>query len=136
MSQKIKAAMFTAVCCFIGIANAEEVNMNPGLWEWTAQMNMPGSGMTIPPQVNRRCLTKDDLVPATKKPGQECKIKNLKTSRNQVNWAMTCTTSQGPVASVGKMFYNGDSAHGEVEVNSQGMLMSSKMSGKRLGDCK
>ncbi len=46
---------------------------------------------------------------------------------------MTCTSARGPIASTGKMFYNGDTAHGEVKVNTQGMLMTSKMSGKGSG---
>ena len=137
MRYKIRATLFTGLLCITGMASAsEEINMNPGLWEWTAQMNMPGSGMKIPPQINRRCLTKKDLVPASKKPGQECEIKDLKTSNNSVTWSMTCKTPQGQVASTGKMLYQGDTAHGEIKVDAQGMQMSSKMSGKRLGDCK
>lgn len=136
MQVKIRTGLFAAICCLAGAASAEDVNMNPGLWEWTAEINMPGSNMKIPPAVNRKCLTKKDLVPATKQPGQECDIKDLKTSSEQVSWTMTCKTPEGEVASTGKMFYQGDTAHGEVEVNTQGMLMTSKMSGKRLGDCK
>ncbi len=136
MQIKIKASLFAAICCLASTTSADDVNMNPGLWEWTTQINMPNSGMKIPPTVSRKCLTKEDLVPATKKPGQECDIKDLKTSSGQVSWAMTCKSPQGPVASTGKMFYQGDTAHGEIKVNTQGMLMTSKMQGKRLGDCK
>jgi hypothetical protein len=136
MQNKIRTSLFAAACCLASTVSADEVNMNPGLWEWTAKITMPNSPVKIPDSVNRKCLTKKDMVPATKKPGQECDIKDLKTSSDQVSWAMTCKSPQGPVASTGKMFYQGDTAHGEVEVNTQGMLMTSKMTGKRLGDCK
>jgi hypothetical protein len=138
MRHKIIATLVTAICCCSPVMAADitEVNMNPGLWEWTTEMNIPNMPKNIPPTVNKRCLTKEDLVPAGKKAGQECDIKDLKTSKESVSWSMTCTSPQGPVASTGKMFYEGDSAHGEVKVNAQGMAMSSKMSGKRLGPCK
>jgi hypothetical protein len=129
------ATLVTTLFCSATFAEAPEVNMNPGLWEWTAEMNIPDMPNKMPPTVNRKCLTKEDLVPAMKKPGQECDIKELETSKESVKWAMTCTSARGPVASTGQMFYNGDTAHGEVKVNSQGMFMTSKMSGKRLGPC-
>ncbi len=136
MHRKTIAALITTIFCSTSMADTPEVNMNPGLWEWTAEMNIPNMPKKMPPTINRKCLTKKDLVPATKKPGQECDIKDLKTSEDSVTWAMTCKTAQGPVASTGQMFYKGDTAHGEVKVNAQGMLLSSKMSGKRLGPCK
>jgi hypothetical protein len=135
MHRKTVAAMIYAVCCSTSMAGTPEVNMNPGLWEWTAKMDIPNMPKEMQTTVNRKCLTKEDLVPATKKPGQECDIKDLKTTKDSVSWAMTCKSPQGPVASTGKMFYNGDTAHGEVNVNAQGLLMSSKMSGKRVGPC-
>jgi len=136
MQHKIRATIFAIICSITGIANAADINMNPGLWEWTATMNIPNAPIQMPPTVNRKCLTRDDMVPASRKPGQECDIKDLKTSAGKVTWAMTCTTPQGPVASTGEMIYQGDTAHGDVKVNTQGMLMTSKMSGKRLGPCK
>ncbi len=135
MHRKIIATLVTAICCSTAMADPTEVNMNPGLWEWTAEMNIPNMPKNMPPTVNRKCLTKEDLVPAAKQPGQECDIKDLQTSKDNVTWAMTCKTPRGPVASTGKMFYNGDTANGEVKINAEGMLMSSKLSGKRLGDC-
>ncbi len=135
MQYKIKATLFATICSITVIANADDLNMNPGLWEWTANIHMPSAPVQIPPTVNRKCLTRDDLVPAAKQPGQKCDIKDLKTSSNRVTWGMTCTTPQGPVASIGEMNYQGDTAHGKVEVNTQGMLITSNMSGKRIGPC-
>ncbi len=136
MQHKIKATIFAIICSITGIANAADINMNPGLWEWTATINMPNAPMQIPPTVNRKCLTSKDLVPEARKPGQKCSIKDLKTSRDRVTWAMTCTTPQGPIASTGEMNYQGNTANGAVKINTQGMLMTSKMSGKRIGPCK
>ncbi len=135
MPHKILPVLIAALFCSTSMAEPVEVNMNPGLWEWTAEVNIPNMPNKIPPTVNKKCLTKKDLVPTAKQPGQKCDIKELDTSRESVSWAMTCTSARGPIASTGKMFYNGDTAHGEVKVNTQGMLMTSKMSGKRLGPC-
>jgi len=136
MRHTIRTSLFVTILSITGVANSADVNMNPGLWEWTAIMNIPNAPMQIPPSVNRKCLTKDDLIPAARKPGQECDIKDLNTSSNRVTWAMTCTTPQGPVATTGEMNYQGDTANGKVKINTQGMLMTSNMSGKRLGPCK
>jgi hypothetical protein len=135
MQHKILPVLVTTLFCSTSMAEPVEVNMNPGLWEWTAEVNIPNMPKQIPPTVNKKCLTKKDLVPTAKQPGQECDIKELETSRESVSWAMTCTSPRGPIASTGKMFYNGDTAHGDVKVNTQGMLMTSKMKGKRLGPC-
>jgi hypothetical protein len=135
MQRVFIATLITTLICSAAFADTKEVNMNPGLWEWTAEMDIPNMPNKLPPTVNRKCLTKEDLVPAMKKPGQECDIKELETSSESVKWAMTCTSPRGPVASTGQMFYNGDTAHGEVKVNSQGMYMTSKMKGVRIGDC-
>ncbi len=135
MPYKIRTTLFATICSITSIANANDLNMNPGLWEWTAKIHMPNAPVQIPPSINRKCLTRDDLIPAARKPGQECDIKDLKTGSNRVTWAMTCKTPQGPVASTGEMNYQGDSANGKVKINTQGMLMTSNMSGKRIGPC-
>jgi hypothetical protein len=127
--------LITTLFCSNVMADTPEVNMNPGLWEWTAEMNIPNMPNKMPTSVNRKCLTKADLVPTQKKPGQECDIKELETSQESVKWAMTCTSPRGPIASTGQMFYDGDTAHGEIKVNTQGMLITSKMKGKRIGPC-
>ncbi len=136
MQRKIIAAIVTAVCCISGTTNATEVNMNPGMWEWTAEMDIPNMPKNMSTSVSRKCLTKDDLVPDQNKKDQKCDIKDLNTSKDSVTWSMTCNTPQGSVDSTGKMFYHGDTANGEVKVQAQGMMMSSKMSGKRVGPCK
>jgi len=48
---------------------------------------------------------------------------------------MTCTTPQGVVTSQGQVTYSGDTAVGQIEVNTMGIRMLSNTNGRRLGPC-
>lgn len=112
------------------------VNFKPGKWEITSKMEMPG-GMNMPPNTITQCMTKDDIVPQNTQPGQECVVTETKTFGNTVTWTMECKGQQGDMKGTGKMTYNGDTFEGEmVMIMSMGnMKITSKMSGRRIGDC-
>lgn len=116
-------------------AMAGGVNMNPGMWEWTATMEIPGMPMQMPPSSYSACITAADIVPKDNKMGQDCETVDLQTDGDTVSWSMTCTTTQGVTTSKGQITYNGDSASGESQVNTQGMQMTTKTTGRRLGPC-
>ncbi|OOZ37568.1 DUF3617 domain-containing protein [Solemya velesiana gill symbiont] len=118
-----------------GCSQANEVNMNPGLWEWRSEIEMPGMPMKMPPTVYQQCITREDLVPKEGGDNQDCELSEMETTGDTVSWRMTCSGPAGQVASVGKMTYAGDSAMGEVSVDAGGMKMLSRTSGQRVGDC-
>ncbi|MES9936269.1 MAG: DUF3617 family protein, partial [Sedimenticola sp.] len=118
-----------------GCSQAGDVNMNPGLWEWSTEMEMPGMPMKMPPTVYQQCITREDLVPREGGQNQDCEITEMETSGDTVSWQMTCSSPAGQVISSGKMTYAGDSATGEMSVNTAGMEMLSRSRGRRLGEC-
>lgn len=124
--------MAFALAALSGQALAE---LKPGLWEWTSQLKMPGVPMAMPPSVHQACLTKDDLVPKERDPQSDCKLGSVKQQGERVEWSMTCDTPQGQVSSRGEMVYRGESASGVSYIETGGMQMTSKMQGRRLGNC-
>jgi hypothetical protein len=116
-------------------AMATELNMNPGLWKWTAVMDMPGMPIQLPPASYTSCITKADFVPKDSQLGQQCETIELQTEGDKVSWNITCTQDGMVTTSQGEITYHGDRAEGTININSQGMKMRSKTTGERLGPC-
>ncbi len=125
--------IFSLLCA---AARASEINMNPGLWQWTAVMEMPGMPMQLPPASYTTCITKADFIPKDSQLGKSCETIDLKTEGDKVSWNMTCTQSAKVTRSQGSITYHGDSADGLVLIDVEGMQMSSKTTGRRIGPCK
>ncbi|WP_316364409.1 DUF3617 domain-containing protein [Candidatus Thiodiazotropha sp. CDECU1] len=116
---------------------ASEINMNPGLWHWTAVLNTPGMPMQLlPPTSYTTCITRADFVPKDSQLGQACETIDLITEGDKVSWNISCTRSVGVTTSQGSITYYGDTAEGVINIDLGGVLMNSKTTGKRLGPCK
>jgi hypothetical protein len=142
------------VCLFSGGllvsgAQAEPVDMQPGQWQITTTVKVEGlpadSPMPSepPPQVVERCLTLDDLVP---KPGDGqpgCKVTEEKVLGDTVKWEVACDAPEGGAQGrgTGTITYSGDSFEGafimkmQLEEGGDTTTMTSRLEGKRLGDC-
>ena len=135
MLKKLISAFFI-LFALTSISFAGSVNFNPGKWEITSEMQMPG-GMKMPPNTITQSMTKTDIVPQNTQPGQECVVTETKIVGNTVTWTMECKGQQGDMKGTGKLIYNGDTFEGEmVMIMSMGnMKITNKMSGRRIGDC-
>ena len=111
-------------------------NIKEGLWEITTKTKIPG--MEMPPMKHTQCITKNDLVPQSSQPGQECKITETKVIGNTVTWTMQCKTQGGEMKGTGKITYSGDSFEGTIIISmpQANMKITTHISGKRIGDCK
>jgi hypothetical protein len=109
--------------------------MKAGKWEVTVQMDMPG--MSMPPRTFTRCVTKEEAenaenaVPKSRRNEGNCKVTDVKVEKNTVTWKVTCDQGTGE----GKMTYEGDTYTGELHMKMSDHEMTTKYSGKRLGDC-
>jgi hypothetical protein len=110
--------------------------MKEGLWEITTKTKIPG--MEMPPMKHTQCITKNDLVPQSSQPGQECKITETKVIGNTVTWTMQCKTQGEEMKGTGKITYSGDSFEGTIIISmpQANMKITTHISGKRIGDCK
>ena len=125
----------------IAAAALAQIDMRPGLWEITVQMEMPGMPGPMPPQTMTQCWTPEDV----KNPGRlagkppagdmKCEIADQKKEGTTVTWKMKCTGSR-PMTAEGRMTVTGDSYEGVVTYDMGGQRMTVKQKAKRLGDCK
>jgi hypothetical protein len=126
--------LFTAV----SISFAGSVpNIQEGMWEITSKVEMPGMPMEMPPVTYTQCLTKEDLVPQSSQPGEECKITQTKVTGNTVTWTMQCKGQGGTMAGTGSVTYSGTSFEGTIKMTmpESNMEITSHISGHRVGDC-
>lgn len=126
-----------ALSALVSPLQAAEVNMQPGLWEWSMSVDMPNMPMAMPPTVYRSCVTEDDLIPQQQEDGaSDCKQVEHSVSGDSVSWKIECSGPGGGSQSVGSMRYQGSAASGEILTTVQGMAMKSTLSGRRVGACK
>ena len=112
--------------------------MQPGLWEITASMEMPG--MSMPARTVTQCIrdtdNPDNLIPQD----QNCVIENRSKTGNRVSWTMRCTMGSTVMTGRGELTLSGSSYEGASQMtvregSGEATSMSSKYSARRLGNC-
>ena len=136
--------MIAFVLVLATLAVAGGPNMNPGKWEITTKVEMPGMPMKMPPITTTRCMTKDDLIfKQAPQPGMPqnannpCKITNSEIKGDTVIWDMVCE-GDNKMVTHGEITYHGDTMEGFIKMTGQGKQrppMTLKLSGKRVGPC-
>jgi len=129
--------LFVATFFCTAVQAGSSVDFKEGMWEITSQVDM--QGMNMPAQTFTQCITKENMVPQNNEPGQQggsCTVSDVKTSGNTVSWTVVCKTQGGEMKGKGKITYHGDRFEGESTAEMMGMVMVTKMTGRRTGPCK
>ena len=116
-------------------AVAAEPDVKFGLWETTIKTEMAGMPMQQPALTHTQCITKENMVPDNSPPNSECKMVEKKITGNTATWRMECQGDQGTTEAKGQITYVEDAFDGTIEISTQGMTITQKLTGKRLGDC-
>lgn len=127
-------------------AQAEEYNVNPGMWETTYKMEMSGvppemaAMMQEQPKLERECVKDKDIDFSPDDMSKDCSFKSTRHSANKVTWNIQCKGQNGNSTGQGEVNFNGNSASGWFEMNVQGgptgpMKIRNVFSGKRTGPC-
>ena len=107
----------------------------PGvLWETTSQMAMAGMPMQMPAQTAKACTAKTWTKPP---PGgdKSCVTSDYKVVGSKATWKMQCS-GQMPMQGTGELNFEGTDAYtGTIQATSQGMNMTIKLAGKKVGTC-
>jgi len=107
----------------------------PGiLWETTSQMVMEGMPMAMPPRTMKLCTARQWTRPP---PGGDktCVNSNYTVVGNKATWTMQCS-GEMPMTGTGEMTFQGtDSYTGAIRAAAEGMSMTIKLSGKKIGTC-
>lgn len=107
----------------------------PGvLWQTTSQMEMAGMPMAMPVQTLKLCTKKVWTGPP---PGgdRSCVNSNYQRVGNKATWTMVCS-GEMPMTGTGEMTFEGtDSYAGVITASAEGMSMTIKLSGRKIGTC-
>lgn len=108
----------------------------PGvLWQTTSQMVMEGMPFSPPPNSVKICAAKDAKEPPPPPPGQTCTMSNVQRSGDKVSWDTQCT-GEMDMTGHGEITYDSaDSYTGEIKFTAEGMSMTTKLTGKKIGTC-
>ena len=107
----------------------------PGvLWETTSQLAMAGMPTQMAPQTQKVCSAKTWTQPP---PGgdKSCVASDYKMVGSKMTWKMQCS-GQMPMQGTGELNFQGSDAYtGAIQATSQGMNMTIKLAGKKVGTC-
>jgi hypothetical protein len=120
----------------IPAALAAEPNMQPGNYDYTVKMEIPGMPFAMPPQKFQHCITQDDVAKGKQyenQGNQDCETKNLKQSAGKASFDIAC--KDGTTGSA-EYTFTGDGMSGKTLMTKEGHPMTMNMSAKRAGDCK
>lgn len=108
----------------------------PGiLWESTSQMIMPGMPFSPPPNKVKFCAAANSSQPPPAPPGQSCTVSNMQRSENKVTWDTQCT-GEMEMTGHGEITYESDDSYtGEINFNAEGMTVTTKLTGRKIGTC-
>ena len=126
----------------LGFMGAQQVNLRPGLYEVTTEVSM-GRGMAPITQKSTDCVAAEDVKDFTKamlrEMGNEaanCKIADLKSTGDKLTFTLNCKSGADQMSSANEITFTGDSFTTLTSTTMKGNAISSKQSGKRIGDCK
>jgi hypothetical protein len=141
-------AMLSASLCV-----AATPNMKEGEWEITTTMEVAGMpGMSAggafggQPMTVRRCYTRQDIdnkrsALDSARAEKNCKARDFNTSGNKMTFKMECEGRGGKTTGSGEFTYHANAYEGVMKTRMQSerrgeMEMTTRVAGKRLGDCK
>ena len=107
----------------------------PGvLWQVSSQMVMEGMPFSPPPNSVKVCTAKEWTKPP---PSSDKTCVNTDFTRvgNKATWTMQCS-GEMPMTGTGEITFEGtDSYTGAIKATAEGMTMTIKLSGTKLGTC-
>lgn len=118
------------------LAHAEE--MQPGLWEISSQVKIPG--MQMPANKMTFCYSAKDIREGRHyrpDPNSDCQIANLRQSGNTVSFDIICKHDGQITTMNSKGTFTATAFQVEQKMRTAGMgEMTTLTQGRRLGDCK
>jgi hypothetical protein len=140
ISRALPITTFLLAAAFGVPASAQGPNMQPGLWEVTIRVEVPGR----PADVNtmRQCLTAEQVRQAASAnpttPQGDCTVSDYKATAEGASWKFECR-GENPMSGSGSIAWQGASYSGasRVEMRDGGrpIVVDQTYSGVRVGDC-
>jgi hypothetical protein len=120
------------------LALAAQRRLQPGEYEQTIEMSRAGEAM--PAIKVRECITQQTLDNLTGLLGdaasdEDCKISNQKTIADRITFVMTCKDDGEVYESAADLRFATDAYSGVVTTKTDGEVVVTKLTGKRIGAC-
>jgi hypothetical protein len=114
---------------------AADSPQKPGKWKITVQMEM--AGMAMPPMNFEKCITAEDLKDPQKAvptdPKSKCTVGDYKIDGKKITWTVDCPAQK--THGNGEMTFSDDQYTGWMKLAVQDHEMTTKYSGKWMGEC-
>jgi hypothetical protein len=122
---------------------ADHPNIQPGSWEITTSMEMPGMPAR-PAMTNTHCIKPDQVKDSQSfadsmqdKNRGKCKVSDLKVASDKLSYNFAC---EGGATGTSELVFGGTTYEGTVKISVPGrgngpMTMTQHFKAKRVGDC-
>lgn len=110
--------------------------MKAGKWQTTMQTEMPNMPFKIPAITINSCVTKEQAEkpePPKGKKNDDCKMTDYKMDGSTVTWTVVCEKQK--TTGTGRITYSAESYQGEMKMQMGETEMTTKYTGKYLGEC-
>ena len=162
MNQGVRMVLMVVSATLVLAGTAEAADdIREGKWEFTSEMQMEGMpqmpalppGVALPPGISVstrgntmhstvvKCVTKEDLLPASSEQKNDAKCKTTKMERrgNMVKWSTVCNDGGMKMTGNGVATYSGAVMDSTMTMTTEGQGQSIrqtvKTKGKSLGLC-
>jgi hypothetical protein len=128
-----------AVLLSPGPSAAADPQMKPGLWEISAKIEVTGMSYMTPEQTLQHCYTEEEVAQAEGPVPQQqgdCKLEDTKRVGNKLSWKIVCAGQSAGEGEGEIVFTSATSYEGWMKFASQGQVMTTRYSARRLGDCR
>lgn len=134
MKKLLGVVIITSILVSLSWAGSKP-DFKEGQWEVIVETEIPGMPMKMPPTTVSQCITQETMVPQNQQPGQQCELKDVKSSGNTVSWTSICDTPDGKVTGKGRVTYEKEKMNGSMDMQTQGMEMKLVFKGRYTGPC-
>ena len=135
MTKHSQVGLIAAATFLLSVLTPARADAPGVLWQSTSQMVMEGMPFSPPPNTVKFCAAADSSNPPPPPPGQTCTMSNVQRTDTKVTWDTQCT-GEMEMTGHGEITYDSpDSYTGEIKFMAEGMTMTTKLSGKKIGEC-
>lgn len=97
---------YLTICITLAIFSANSFaapNMQPGRWEITSTLEMPGMGFGLPSSKQIQCITDEQIIPQAQQENGQCRVIDQSVRGNVVTWRVKCKSGAGSMESLGEI---------------------------------
>ncbi|KUJ95981.1 MAG: Lipoprotein, putative [Desulfonauticus sp. 38_4375] len=121
------------------VACSSGPNLKEGKWKISTKVETTGMpfNFSIPASDYVTCLTADNAIPVDEesKDNDNCKILKKSITGDTLEFTIECINSGIKNISEIEVTYMGEEMEGTMKTNYQGMVMTTHLKGKRIGEC-